>query len=121
MELEMSTESEAMFARKPKRWIKFIRRQLVEHAIEEKGISRQAAEDAVHNAITDEVLLHATFGTGITAEQVSDGGFGSWIEWLRDRLKGVDWLSVVIKLLPLIFLFLANRPAVAPCDTGDAE
>lgn len=120
MELEMSTESEAMFARKPRRWIKRIRRELCEQAIEEKGISRRAAQEAV-DSITDEQIMHATYGVGITAEQIGDG-FGSWFDWIRDIFSKVDWLKVVQVLLPLIFMFLQRNPMEAkPCDTGDAE
>ena len=116
----MSTESEAMFARKPRRWIKRIRLELVNQAMEEKGISRRAASEAV-DTITDEQIMHATYACNITADQVGDG-LGSWPEWLRDMFVKVDWLSVVMKLLPLIFLFLAKQPkGVEPCDTGDAE
>ena len=116
----MSTENEAMFARKPKRWIKKIRRELVEQAMEEKGISRATAQEAV-DTVTDEQIMHATYASNITAEQVADGT-GSWLDWIRDFLKNVDWLSVVLKLLPLIFLFLGKQPqGPQPCDTGDTD
>lgn len=118
MEIEMSTESEAMFARKPKRWIKKIRRELVEQAVEEKGISREAAQEAV-DAMSDETIMHATYACNITAEQVGDG-IGGWIDWLKDMFSKVDWMSVVLKLLPLIFLFLGKQPQGNP-NEGDGS
>lgn len=103
----MSTESESMFARRPKRYLKRMRRELVELAIEEKGLTRATAQRGVDN-LTDEQIMHATTQAGITADQIEDGG-GSWFDWLRDVFKKIDWLKVAQILLPLILLFLGEQ------------
>ena len=114
MEIEMSTESHTMFARRPKRWLRKVRHQAIEAAMEEKGMTRGEAERAC-SQVTDEQILGFTFQAGITAAQIEDDG--SWWDWLRDKFANIDWikvLQVVASVLSIMVLFLGKEPKAHP-------
>lgn len=120
--MEIELEQNAMFARRPKRYLRKVRNKAIEAAMEDKGMTRQQAERACAT-VTDEQILGFSFQAGITAAEM-EGDEGSWWDWLKDKFSKIDWLKVgqvVLQILSVMVLFLGNEAKAKPCDTGDVD